>query len=883
MQEVLQRQIKMRREKGYAPRVGHMLIGEDLITERQLAIALAVQFDLVSFDLAGPELNFALLTRISLPKFQEHCFVPIGMEEGRMQVAVDDPPSETIQGFLEQQFHCPVEFVMVSAGQLSKVRDYCEQLIKRGPSENLTRTIFEADFFEEDGGGPGSFRILGPRKAAAIEEEEAGEEELGDMVDGALETIEAPSLEDFVALDPLDALRPASAGGGGSASAPRAGSRSTPAPVVDAFGDDDSGGLAFGPDSSGDSGDALDGLDLRAMGSGEPDALDAMNAPDALDALKPPAKPVPPAPAPAPPAPPKPAPKPTISAAALRGSLRPSQPLEEVVEEEPPEGAISLTPVDGEDPLAALLKATGAKVAKQPPKKSNPMVPMVPKASSSPGISGPAVAGGPPAKPIPPPPPPKPSPSGLSYSEQKKLAAETAKAAEAAAKAGAATPEAAAFAPAVARPPTSPGKAVVMTAAVVEELVVPPVTLRRSAEHTTPPLSRVNQIIPPPLASLFAELMRVECHALSLVPHRTDVDLVAAHEDSSRVLRSLPLGEYQAVLEAVQQLLGLAADETSAPLRRKVEIEFEGQPATIRVWILPSSPPTLSFSAVDRESWSSRRQIHLAPDLLDAVARRGAQRRGLVVLTTPDGTDRDDALAGILAHLKRRQLRIALFTQPSSHRLREITYFEMEGQDSLFSQEQLLFVAESGIDVLAFNLPLKPERLQELLPLAAVEATILVCLQEKDAVDAIRLLASMPLAPPIIASTLEMVVAVHRSQRLCFFCRRPQILEDSQLPDALKGSKLSGAVVFSSPGCPLCQGTGHRGMVHLYETLVWDHDKASAEMFSLDRRSLMKKCYELGLMRPISMEARSALLQGIVSFDEYLRMLNLSGRAAKGK
>lgn len=719
MQEILQKQAQVKHEKGYSRRLGHLLLDEALISEQQLAIGLALQCDTISIDLCGYEVNLASLGRLPPDLVSQFCFVPLGLEDGVLQIALDDMPEPGLEDGLKSALRCPIHFVIAPTGQLSRVRGYAENLLKRGSRELLTRTLFERPFFEGDGTGTDGVRVLGkPKKAEP--EDAALEEELGGIVGDALDGF-APAGDELS----TEALIAAADAGIAKLVEP---------PVVE---------LA------------------------EPDGPVAGSGPD-------------------------------------------------VTEDTGFEGlAFGATPeLEGEDPLDQLLKA-------RPPTN-----PGLAKPPSSPGIARPPTN------------------------------------------------------PGVPKPPTNPGLSAKAPAKPVEPVSPAPAEPpRRSNEYTQPPLSRINHPLSAPLEAILAELLRSECHSLSLCPHRSDADLVVAHEDGSKVLRTLPMAEYHEVLSSVEQLLGIRARDVTAPLRTKVELESQGTPLTVRVWLMPSKPPTVSFSAVDRESWSSRRRIHLDQPLIDALTRRGAQRHGLVVLTSADAADRDDALSGILAHLKRNRLRSAVFTDRSTHRLREVSYLSVREGSHSFSPEELLFVTESGFDVIAINRPLTGAELQQLVPLAAVEATVLVCLDQKDAVDAVRQLALTAHPPQIVSATLEMVVAVHRARRLCPFCRRPTVLDETVLPPALKATKLAGAVVFQSPGCALCAHQGHRGMVHLYETLHWDHEKAGAAVLALDRKAMQKKCFELGLMRPISLEARNALLQGVVGFDEYLRLIGLGSRS----
>ncbi|MBI4858781.1 MAG: hypothetical protein HY815_00695 [Candidatus Riflebacteria bacterium] len=426
--------------------------------------------------------------------------------------------------------------------------------------------------------------------------------------------------------------------------------------------------------------------------------------------------------------------------------------------------------------------------------------------------------------------------------------------------------------PGAVRPTTQPGGAKPATRPGAVEAAADKPT-------TAPPISRLGASLPEALQTLLKELATTECHSLSLVPHALGADIIVSDDEDSRLRSSIGLDEYKQILSKCCELLSTQDSALTEAVRQKVNVKLSGQPFTFRLWAFPSSPPTLAFSLSEKESWASRRQVRLEASVLEGLVRRARQRRGLVLLTGGPDLDLSDTLAGILAALKRERLRLATFSDRMKHRLREVSHFEVSPDpDRCLSQEKLLFVTESGVDVVAIDCPLSDERLRDLVPLSAVEACVIIGLRERDTLDALGALVRSRVPLEILSTTLEMAISVHRVPRLCPFCRRAFVLADALVPAPLKGSKLVNAVVFEASGCRLCNDTGARGSVCLFEVLSWDRDKASPDTLGLERRALMKRCYELGLMRPVTLEARKALLAGVISFPAYLNLLGLAGK-----
>ena len=378
---------------------------------------------------------------------------------------------------------------------------------------------------------------------------------------------------------------------------------------------------------------------------------------------------------------------------------------------------------------------------------------------------------------------------------------------------------------------------------------------------------------------ILEELTYSEAHTITLAPHGADADLIESFDAGSRTIRTLTSSEYLDIKNSCFDLLGVG-EVVDNPVRRRIELKIGGRVTTIRIWILPSRPVTISLSLTDRNEWISRRQVQLDTTLLDEIERLGSHRRGLILISSPSASVCRHTLAGILSSLKQRGLRSALFQRESSSPIRGITTFDLSRDDSarILTQENLLYVTESGVDVLALDLDLDQAQILELIPLAAVEALVIVTMGSRDAIGAAQKLTQLKASPEIVNTTLEMVVAIHRAERLCPFCRKPEVLDEKRLPQVLKGSKISNAMVFRADGCTFCDNSGTRGGVNIYEVLNWDREKTSASLLGLSKKSLIKKSFELGLMRPVSLEARRALFDGVISFEEYLRLLGLKPR-----
>jgi type IV pilus assembly protein PilB len=102
----------------------------------------------------------------------------------------------------------------------------------------------------------------------------------------------------------------------------------------------------------------------------------------------------------------------------------------------------------------------------------------------------------------------------------------------------------------------------------------------------------------------------------------------------------------------------------------------------------------------------------------------------------------------------------------------------------------------------------------------AIEAAItghlvLSTLHTNDAPTAMTRLTEMGIAPYLVASAVNCVIAQRLTRRLCDSCRKPTTVPAS----ALDGEGMEPVEIFEAEGCTRCGGTGYRGRIGLFEIM----------------------------------------------------------------
>jgi type IV pilus assembly protein PilB len=158
----------------------------------------------------------------------------------------------------------------------------------------------------------------------------------------------------------------------------------------------------------------------------------------------------------------------------------------------------------------------------------------------------------------------------------------------------------------------------------------------------------------------------------------------------------------------------------------------------------------------------------------------------------------------------------------------------------------------------------------------AVEAAltghlVFTTVHTNDAPSAVARLLDLGLEKFLITATAEAIVAQRLVRRVCSNCKREykpspeEIMELGLMPEDVADKKF-----YYGKGCDLCNNTGYKGRMGLYEIMVFNdeirdlimNDASTAVLRNAARKNGMRMLRENGL---------SAIFDGITTIDEVVK------------
>ncbi|WP_127077251.1 GspE/PulE family protein [Rhodomicrobium lacus] len=336
-------------------------------------------------------------------------------------------------------------------------------------------------------------------------------------------------------------------------------------------------------------------------------------------------------------------------------------------------------------------------------------------------------------------------------------------------------------------------------------------------------------------------------------------------------IQSPPAGLASAISSRVKLLAKLNIAERRLPQDGRIRTVIQGRSMDIRI----STTPTLYGESVvlrllDKTAVSFNfADLGFHPSDLKRFFDIISKPNGIVLVTGPTGSGKTTTLYTCLLHLNNVETKILTVEDPVEYELPGINQIQVKPQIGLTFSSALRSLVRQDPDIILIGEIRDLETAEIASQSALTGHRVLSTLHTNDASSAVTRLLDMGVPDYLIAATVRGVVAQRLVRCLCSACKkRTSILASGSIADKL--SAMGADAVFEPQGCELCDGTGYRGRMGIYEILpvstriremIADRSQATALEAAAIKEG-MTSLYDDGLRK---------VAEGKTSFAEVLR------------
>lgn len=247
--------------------------------------------------------------------------------------------------------------------------------------------------------------------------------------------------------------------------------------------------------------------------------------------------------------------------------------------------------------------------------------------------------------------------------------------------------------------------------------------------------------------------------------------------------------------------------------------------------------------------------------------------QGLLLITGPTGSGKTTTIYSALAELNQPDVNISTAEDPVEFNLEGINQVQMNPDIDLNFATALKSFLRQDPDVIMVGEIRDLETAEIAMKAASTGHMVVSTLHTNDAPQTIARLMDMGVAPYVVTSTLNLIVAQRLVGRICENCKVPlDVIPQALIDIGVAPEDVGEYRLYKGKGCPTCNGSGIKGRTAIFELMEMTQRMREAILKGASASDLRVIAREEG-MRTLR---RSALLKLKRGETTILEVINAS-------
>lgn len=324
------------------------------------------------------------------------------------------------------------------------------------------------------------------------------------------------------------------------------------------------------------------------------------------------------------------------------------------------------------------------------------------------------------------------------------------------------------------------------------------------------------------------------------------------------------------VVSRLKILSQLDISEKRKPQDGRIKLMIGGSPIDYRV----SSLPTLFGEKVcmrllDQSNLQlDMTKLGFEQKQLETFLNGIRQPYGMCLVTGPTGSGKTTTLYSALADLNKEGTNISTAEDPCEFNLEGINQVNVRKEVGLTFAAALKAFLRQDPDVIMVG-EIRDFEVGEIAVEAALTGhMVLSTLHTNDAPSTVTRLLNMGIEPFLVIAALNVVVAQRLCRRICINCREPKDVPKAELIGAgISPASAEKIKVYHGKGCEICNGTGYKGRVAIYEVLKATPKIRELILKNASSDDIKAMAIKEG-MKTLRMSALTKVAQGLTTLEE---------------
>lgn len=316
--------------------------------------------------------------------------------------------------------------------------------------------------------------------------------------------------------------------------------------------------------------------------------------------------------------------------------------------------------------------------------------------------------------------------------------------------------------------------------------------------------------------------------------------------------------------------------ERRLPQDGRIKAKMEGRDVDMRVSCLPTLfGEKIVIRILDKSNLQlDMTKLGFSVRQLEAFKYAIHRPFGMILVTGPTGSGKTTTLYSALSEVNKPDVNISTAEDPVEYNIEGINQVLVNEEIGLTFAMALRSFLRQDPDIIMVGEIRDMETAEIAIKAALTGHLVLSTIHTNNASATISRLINMKVEPFLVASSLNLVIAQRLVRKLCMECKEKfSPNEDELIRLGFDREKVSKGSFYKAKGCPVCNKTGYKGRIAIYEVLNVDENIKGRIYENATEFEIQAAAAKNG-MQTLGDSARGKFLDGVTSIEEIMQYLD---------
>jgi type IV pilus assembly protein PilB len=328
-----------------------------------------------------------------------------------------------------------------------------------------------------------------------------------------------------------------------------------------------------------------------------------------------------------------------------------------------------------------------------------------------------------------------------------------------------------------------------------------------------------------------------------------------------------------AITTRIKVMANLDIAERRLPQDGRIELTVGGHPVDLRVSVLPTLfGESVVMRILDRSVVSlNLAKVGLDPPTMKSFREVISRPNGIVLVTGPTGSGKTTTLYSALSELNSIEDKLITTEDPVEYDIDGIIQIPIDHEIGVTFAACLRAILRQDPDIILVGEIRDLETAEIAVQASLTGHMVFSTLHTNDAPNTITRMKDMGIPVFLITATVEAILAQRLVRRTCSQCREETTPSEDLIVDlGMSIDDFLGKKVYKGRGCEVCNNTGYKGRVGLFELMIMNDSLREMVMNNAAVDDMRKMAQSFGMVT-LREAGMAYAFDGTTTLDEIVR------------